>query len=97
MINNRQKAQLRSMANGLYTICQIGKDGMSDNQMDFLDDALESHELIKINVLKTSPVSVNEIAIELARILKCDIVQKIGKVIVLYRESSENKRIKLVK
>ncbi|MFV0255496.1 MAG: YhbY family RNA-binding protein [Erysipelotrichaceae bacterium] len=97
MINNRQKAQLRALANQLNTIGQIGKDGISNNLISFLDDALEAHELIKINTLKTCPISLNEIAIDLASVLHCQVVQKIGRVLILYRCSSENKRIKLVK
>lgn len=97
MLNNRQKAQLRALGNKLSTIGQIGKEGISINLLNFIDDALESHELIKINALKTCPITTNKIAIELSRNLSCDIVQKIGRVIIIYRPSTENKRIKLVK
>lgn len=96
-MNNRQKAQLKSLANPLKAVGQIGKEGISVNLISFLDDALECHELIKLHVLKSAAASINEVAVELSRLLHCEVVQIIGKVIILYRQSSENKRIKLVK
>ncbi len=97
MLNNRQRAQLRGLANTLQAIGQIGKEGISNNLVGFLDDALESHELVKIHILKTSPTSLNELSIELSRLLHCEVVQVIGNTMVIYRESREHKRIKLVR
>lgn len=88
MLTNKRKKELRSDANSLNAIIQIGKDGLSYNVLETIHLALEAHELIKISVLKTAPVSLNELAIEISSQLDCDIVQIIGRVIILYRKAS---------
>lgn len=97
MLNSRQRAQLRGMANDYETILQIGKGGISENTIKQVNDALEARELIKLRVLETCPLTSREAADELAMAVKCDVVQVIGSRFILYRESKDNKTIKLVK
>ena len=97
MLNSRQRAQLRGLANSLDTIFQIGKGGVTENTVKQVDDALEARELIKLRVLETSPVSSREAADEIAEKTRSDVVQVIGTRFVLYRESRDNKQIRLVK
>ena len=97
MLNSRQSAQLRGMANDYETIFQIGKSGISENTIKQVDDALEARELIKLRVLETCPLSSREAADQLANETKSDVVQVIGSRFILYRESKDNKTIKLVK
>lgn len=97
MLNSRQRAQLRSLANDYETILQIGKSGISDNTIKQVNDALEARELIKLRVLEACPLTSREAADELANAVKCDVVQVIGSRFILYRESKDNKTIKLVK
>lgn len=97
MLNSRQRAQLRAMANEMETILQVGKSGIGDNTVKQVDDALEKRELIKMRTLETCPLSTREAAEEIARAVGADVVQVIGSRFVLYRESKENKQIKLVK
>lgn len=97
MLNSRQRAQLRGMANDFETILQVGKMGISENTVKQVDDALEARELIKMSVLETCEKSSREVADELAPMVKADVVQVIGRKFILYRESKENKVIKLVK
>ena len=97
MLNSRQRAQLRGLANSLDTIFQIGKGGVTENTVKPVDDALEARELIKLRVLETSPVSSREAADEIAEKTHSDVVQVIGTRFVLYRESRDNKQIRLVK
>ncbi len=97
MLNSRQRAQLRGMANDFETILQVGKMGISENTVKQVDDALEARELIKMSVLETCEKSSREVADELAPMVKADVVQVIGRKFILYRESKENKTIKLVK
>lgn len=89
MINNKQKAYLKSLANELNPLFQVGKDGVTENLIATLDDALRAHELLKLKVLKTCPVSVNEAAIELARETHSEIVQHMGRIITFYRKNRE--------
>lgn len=97
MLNSRQRAQLRGMANDFETILQVGKMGISENTEKQVDDALEARELIKMSVLETCPITARQAADELAGKLKADVVQTIGRKFILYRESKNNKTIKLVK
>ena len=97
MLNPRQRAQLRGLANTMETIFQIGKGGIGDQLIKQVSEALEARELIKLRVLETSPVSSREAADEIAKKTGADVVQVIGYRFVLYKESNEHKTILLVK
>lgn len=97
MLNSRQRAQLRGMANSMETIFQVGKGGIGDQLKKQVDEALEARELIKLRVLESSPASSREAADEIATAVGADVVQVIGSRFVLYRESKDNKKIVLVK
>lgn len=97
MLNSRQRAQLRGMANDMETILQVGKSGISENTVKQVTDALEARELIKLRVLENCPLTSREAADELANATRSDVVQVIGTRFILYRESKDNKSIKLVK
>ena len=97
MLNSRQRAQLRAMANDMETILQVGKGGINENTVKQVKDALEARELIKLRVLETSPTNSRETADQLAEAVECDVVQVIGTRFILYKESQNNKTIKLVK
>jgi len=97
MLNSRQRAQLRAMANDMETILQVGKGGINENTVKQVKDALEARELIKLRILETCPTTVRETADELAQKAGADVVQVIGTRFILYKESKNNKQIKLVK
>ena len=97
MLNSRQRAQLRGLANDIETILQIGKSGIGENTVKQTADALEARELIKGRILESCPVSVRQAADELAAKTGSDVVQVIGSRFVLYKESHDNKTIRLVK
>lgn len=97
MLNSRQRAQLRGMANDMETIFQVGKSGITENTIKQVVDALEARELIKLRILETCPTSVRETADEIAQKAGADVVQVIGTRFILYKESKNNKTIKLVK
>lgn len=97
MLNSRQRAQLRAMANDMETILQVGKGGINENTVKQVKDALEARELIKLRALETCPTSARESADMLAEACECDVVQVIGTRFILYKESKNNKTIKLVK
>lgn len=97
MLNSRQRAQLRGLANSFETILQVGKSGVTENTVKQVSDALEARELIKLRTLETCPTTPRETAEEIAEKTGADVVQVIGSRFVLYKESEENKQIKLVK
>ncbi len=91
MLTSKQKSELRSLANSLPAIFQVGKDGVTANLTKTLSDSLTAHELIKISILKSCPTPVMEVALDISAACKCEIVQIIGKTVILYRKSKENK------
>lgn len=95
MITSKQRAYLRSLANGLDTIFQVGKGGVSDEMCRQIDAALEARELIKLRTLDNSDYSPREAANEIAEKIGADVVTVIGSKFVLYKESKENKKIEL--
>ena len=93
MLTGKQKRYLRSLAVKEQAIFQIGKDGLSNNLYSSLNEALKVRELVKISILKTCTIEINEIEIELCAHTGADLVQKIGKTLVLYKPSKERKII----
>jgi len=91
MLTGKQKRYLRSLAVNEKAIFQIGKDGLSDNFYITVNEALKARELVKIAILKTCEVTINEIAIEVCAHTKAELVQTIGKTLVLYKPSKERK------
>ena len=97
MLTSNEKKQLKAIASTLDTKYQIGKNEISDTVIAMLDKALTARELIKIDVMKAVVNPVMEIALDLSSKLNAEIVQVVGRVIVLYRYSKENHKIKLRK
>jgi RNA-binding protein len=95
MIASKQRAYLRSLANDIDTIMQIGKGGISEPLVKTISDALEARELIKLKVLENCELTVREAANALAEQTGSEVVQVIGTKLVLYRESVNNKKIEL--
>lgn len=67
MITTKQRSYLRSLANKMDAIFQIGKDGLNDNLLKQIDDALEARELIKISVLKTVFIQQKKLQVKYVR------------------------------
>ncbi|MHC1694768.1 MAG: ribosome assembly RNA-binding protein YhbY [Eubacteriales bacterium] len=97
MITSKQRAYLRSLANPIDTIFQIGKGGVNINMIMQICDALEARELIKLRVLENSEYTAREAAQEIAERTDSEVVQVIGTRFVLYKQSRENKKIVLEK
>lgn len=99
-LTSKQRAQLRGMANGIDTILQVGKDGITESLIQQANEALEARELIKGRVLENSMLTAREACDQLTLPTRSEPVQVIGSKFVLYRESHtkpREKRIELVK
>lgn len=95
MITGKQRAYLRKMANQIQALYQIGKDGITDNVIAQLDDALEARELIKVHILDSALLETRKTADEIAARLGAEAVQSIGSKFVLYRRSENNPKIEI--
>ena len=97
-MTGKERAAFRAQANHLEPLFQVGKGGMSDALIKQTDDALRARVLIKVKVLlESSPITPRETADELAKATGAEVIQVIGGVIVLYRESPELKEKALQK
>lgn len=94
-LTSKQRAQLRGMASTMDTIVHVGKDGIGDNLIKQVDDALAARELIKGRVLENSMYTAREAAEELAVTARCEVVQVIGSKFVLYRQQSDKSKRKI--
>lgn len=89
MFTSKQRSKLRSLAQTIEPIGQIGKGGLSENMIEGFSQALESRELIKITVLNNSDEEARFVATELAEALGAEVVCTIGHKVVLYRKSNK--------
>lgn len=96
-MTSKQRSYLKGLAMKIDPILQIGKDGLTPEFTSGVEEALAARELIKITVLKNCTQEQKEIAATLAEHTHSQVVQVIGRRIVLYRESKEKKRIELPK
>ena len=94
-MKRKQQHYLRCLAMEIDPIFQIGKDGLGPNLIAQLDDALEARELIKISILQNSAETPAVAGASLARTLKAEVVQTIGRKIILYRRSEKKPKIEL--
>ena len=92
MLTSKQRAHLRSLSNGAPVICQIGKEGITENLIKQLDEALLARELVKTRVLENAPCFAKEALFELSEILHSEQVCSIGKTFVLYRQARDIKK-----
>ena len=90
MLDAKDKKKLRKEAQDRRSLFQIGKDGIGDKLIDKLEDSLRAHELVKLNLLKSAPLTTAEAAEILAQETGSEIVHIIGHTFVLYRRSKKN-------
>ena len=94
-MNSKQRAYLKGLAMTMEPILQIGKSSVTPENIEAVREAIEDRELVKINVLKNCLNDPKEIAQVIAERTRSEVVQVIGRKIVLYKESKEHKRIYL--
>lgn len=95
MLKPNQRAYLRKLAQTMSPIFQVGKNGVTDNQIEQLCNALEVHELIKINLLNTTPADKFSISDEIAQRTGAEVVHIIGNKLTIYKRSTDKPKIEL--
>ena len=96
-MTSKQRAYLKGLAMTMDPIFQIGKSSLTPEVIEAIREAVDARELIKISVLKNCADDPREIAEMLAERTRSQVVQVIGKKIVLYKESKDKKKIELPK
>ena len=94
-MTSKQRSQLKSIAMTQDAILNIGKESLTEELVSAADEALEARELIKISVLKNCDDDLRAIAEAIAEHTDSEVVQVIGRKIVLYRQARkpENRKI----
>ena len=91
-MTTKQRAYLKSLAMTMEPIFQIGKSSMTPGLTEAIAEALEARELIKISVLQNCADDPRELAELVAERTRSQVVQVIGKKIVLYKEGKDDKK-----
>jgi len=93
MLSNTQKKELRSIAHQEKVMVQIGKNGITHTVLESFENALLAHNLVKVNLLKSAPITVDEVKKELVERFSVDVVSQVGRVLVVYRYNKEGRVI----
>ncbi len=91
-MTSKQRAYLKGLAMKIDPILQLGKSGVTPESTASIAEALEARELIKINVLQNCLYDIREMAETLAERTNSQVVQVIGRKIVLYKQGKDDKR-----
>ena len=94
-MNSRQRAYLKSLASNLEPVFQIGKSTLTPEITEGVRECVDARELIKVSVLKNCAADPKEIANMLAERVGAEVVQVIGKKIVLYKANKKDGKIVL--
>lgn len=95
-MTSKQRSYLMKQASAMDPILQIGKSSVTPELIAAVEEALEARELIKLHILKNCFEDGRSLAEQLAAGTDAEVVQVIGKKIVLYREAREPKKRKIV-
>ena len=91
-LTNAQKKFLRKLGHDLNPVVYIGKEGLSETVVSAIDEALDHHELIKIKIINTDKISKQEAADRVPELSHSQLVQLIGKTLLVYRRNKNKKR-----
>lgn len=94
-MTSKQRSYLKGLAMNIDPVFQIGKSSVTPENVEAISEVFNTHELIKIGVLKNCIDDPKEIANMIAERTHAQVVQVIGKKIVLYKPFKENPKIVL--
>ena len=97
MLTSKQRAYLKGLAMNIDPVFQIGKSSVTPENIDAISEVFNTHELVKIAVLKNCIDDPKEIANTVAERTRSQVVQVIGKKFVLYKPFKDNPKIILPK
>lgn len=91
-LTNAQKKFLRRLGHDINPVVYIGKEGLTETVIAAVDDALRSHELIKVKIINTDRISKHEAAEQVPQLTGSYLVQLIGKTLLIYRANKDRKK-----
>ncbi len=96
-LTSKQRAYLKSLAADLEPVFQIGKSSVSPEITNAIAETFNTHELVKITVLKNCTEDVKEVAVTVSERTRSELVQVIGRRFVLYKPFKDDPKIVLPK
>lgn len=93
MLSNDKKKKLRAIAHQEKPLVYIGKNGITETVLETFETSLMAHNLVKVSLQKTAPLTAKEAGEYFADYFSCDIVSTIGRVVILYRPSKNGRII----
>lgn len=94
-LTSKRRAYLRKKAHDLDALVRIGKDGITENLIQSILDAIESRELIKVKILQNCEDEKEEILNELSQRSEFQVVGIIGRTIILFKENKDKPVVSL--
>lgn len=94
-LTSKRRAYLRKKAHDLDALVRIGKDGITDNLIQSILDAIESRELLKVKILQNCEEEKMEIMEQLSQCKEFEVVGIIGRTIILFRENKDKPVVSL--
>ena len=95
MITGKQRSELKKLAQDLKPTVMIGKEDITPTVISAIDDYLNAHELVKVQIQEGSLADPKETANDIAKELGAEFVQAIGRRFVLYRQASDPDKRKI--
>ncbi len=95
-MTSKQRSYLKGLAMEIDPVFQIGKSGLTPEVTAAVSEALEARELIKITILKNCLDDSRMLAQTLAERTHSEVVQVIGRKIVLYKPAKDEKKRKII-
>ena len=89
-LTERRKKELRGRAHSLKPVVLLGKEGLTDSVISAVDTALSTHELIKVKLLQNCLEDRTHVAATVSAQLSAEVVQRVGKTIVFFRERPDD-------
>jgi RNA-binding protein len=95
VLNGKQRRFLRGRGHHLDPVVQVGKDGLSEGLVEALDQALLTHELVKVRLGEAAGSDRRVLGAALAEAAGAELVQVLGRTVLLYRRRREDPQIVL--
>ena len=89
-MTTKERAYLKGLAQNITPILSLGKASLTPECAQAVAEALAARELIKVNVLKNCVDDPHTVAVTMAERTRSEVVQVIGRKIVLYKRNNEN-------
>ncbi len=96
MITGKQRSELKKIAQEIRPTVMIGKDEITPNVINAIEDYLAAHELVKVQIQEGALLDPKETANEIAEELGAEFVQAIGRKFVLYRQAADPDKRKII-